>query len=56
MLMVIFDMDMPRKCIWDCPFCNEDGAWCQLSDAITSDEERPKECPLYEIDEKRVVR
>lgn len=56
MLIAIFDMDMPKKCTWDCPFCNGEGGWCQLADIKINNVERPKECPLHEIDEKRVVR
>ena len=42
-------MEMPERCIWDCPLAREDGGACQLADVRTSDKERPKECPLVQI-------
>lgn len=48
-MVTIKDFEMPKKCIWDCPLCREDGGACQISSVATSDIERPKECPLVEI-------
>ena len=45
----IKDMEMPKCCLWDCPLAREDGGACQLVDVRTSEEERPKDCPLVEI-------
>ena len=51
-MVAIKDFEMPEKCMWDCPLCNGDGGACQLSDVITSDFERPTDCPLVEIEVK----
>ena len=47
--MIIIDIDMPKKCQWDCPFCASDGGACLAADVKTSDVERPSDCPLREI-------
>lgn len=52
--MVAIDMEMPSCCLWDCPLAREDGGACQLVDIHTSSEERPKDCPLVEIEERKV--
>lgn len=52
--MVIIDMEAPKKCQWDCPFCDEDGGACLVSDIKTSDTERPKDCPLIPIEPRTV--
>ena len=51
MAVIISDMKLPKKCIWDCPLCREDGGACQLKDVKTSDLHRPSDCPLKSIDE-----
>ena len=50
----IKDMEMPKCCLWDCPLAREDGGACQLADVHTSEEERSKDCPLVEIEERKV--
>lgn len=45
-MIQITDMEMPKKCQWDCPFCAGDGGACLVADVETSDTERPKDCPL----------
>lgn len=47
-MVAIKDFEMPKKCIWDCPLCNEEGGACQLSDVKTSGVKRPSDCPLVE--------
>ena len=49
-MIAIKDMEMPKYCIWDCHLAREDGGACQLADVRTSDKERPKDCPLVEVD------
>ena len=53
-MVAIKNMEMPSCCIWDCPLAREDGGDCQLVDIKTSDKERPKDCPLVEIEERKV--
>lgn len=36
-------MEMPERCIWDCPLAREDGGACQLADIRTSDKEAEEE-------------
>ena len=48
-MIAIKGMGMPSCCLWDCPLAREDGGACQLADVRTSDNGRPKDCPLVEI-------
>ena len=52
-MVAIKDMEMPNYCLWDCPLAREDGGECQLADVRTSGKERPNDCPLVEIEERR---
>lgn len=49
-MIVIKDMEMPKCCLWECPFCLEDGGACILGVTETSSSTRPKDCPLEEIE------
>ena len=51
-MIAIKDFEMPKKCIWDCLLCNEEGGACQLSDVKTSGVKRPSDCPLVEAIQK----
>ena len=54
--MIQIDMEIPTKCMWDCPLCREDGGSCQLVDIKTSDTHRPSDCPLKEVPTGKWVR
>ena len=57
MMVAIKDMKMPSCCHWDCPLCNEDGGECMLCSHDTKTDtykERAKDCPLVEIEERKV--
>ena len=54
-MVAIKDMEkIPSCCLWDCPLAREDGGACQLADVRTSYNERPSDCPLVEIEERKV--
>ena len=56
-MVAIKDMKMPSCCHWDCPLCNEDGGECMLCSHDTKTDtykERAKDCPLVEIEERKV--
>lgn len=50
-MIAIKGFEIPKKCIWDCPFCNGEGGACELADIKTSNINRPLDCPLKEVHE-----
>lgn len=55
-MIAIKDFEIPKKCIWDCPFCNGEGGACELADIKTSDINRPLDCPLVEVDDNKIIK
>jgi hypothetical protein len=47
-MVAIKDFEMPKKCIWDCPLCNEEGGLANYQMLKTSGVKRPSDCPLVE--------
>ena len=50
MSVIVKDMRMPKTCM-DCPLSDGEYGWCDVDNSIgTCNDEKPKDCPLIDVD------